>query len=155
MATTRRDNPNYSDVLETLQSQHQEILNIFETFKAASGNSRVVPFANLKARLRQHSEAEEEVFYPVVSALGDDEAALITTASSEHDTLETALASVETAGAENASGGQVTTLETALKSHIRSERAGIFAAARKGLTHNQRWELALRVGDFWVSSIQT
>jgi hypothetical protein len=151
----RRDNPNYVNVLEVLQSQHEDILSTFETFKAATGVARVVPFANLKAKIRQHTEAEEEVFYPAVSALGTTESALVDTAETDHDDVETALAAIETAGAENATAQQVTDLETPLRAHILAERNGIFKAARKGLTNNQRRELGMRVGDFWMVSQQT
>jgi iron-sulfur cluster repair protein YtfE (RIC family) len=150
----RRDDPRFVDVLEVLQVQHEQILRIFEDFKAASGAARIVPFASLKAQVRQHDEAEREVFYPAVEALGTAQAALITTAEAEHDTLETALAAIETAGAENASAPQVTALEDALKDHIRSERAVVFDAARKGLTRNQRRELGMNVGDYQVTSAQ-
>jgi hypothetical protein len=143
----------HTDVLETLQTEHETILEVFEVFKAAAGAAKLQPFAELKARLRQHMEAEEAEFYPLIDVLGVAEAALITTAESEHGTIETALAAIETAGADNASGGQVTTLETALKAHIASERAALFGVARNKLSMGQRRAVAAGVKDSHLASV--
>ncbi len=141
MSTVTTVSSNHSDVLEDLQQEHQQSLRVFEEFKAAAGAARVKPFAELKAMLRQHMQAEEADFYPMVSALGAAQATLISTATTEHTAIKNALTAIESAGAGSASGGQVTTLETALKAHIASERANVFAAARK-LSMGQRRQLA-------------
>jgi hypothetical protein len=132
----------HPNVLEDLQLEHVDVLRDFETFKAAAGAARKVPFARLKLKARKHMAAEEAVFYPAITALGSAEAALVTTALSEHTAIKNALTAIESAGADAASGGQVTTLETALKNHIKAERGGIFTAARKKLTPSQRRNLA-------------
>jgi hemerythrin-like domain-containing protein len=144
---TFRTAPNHLDVLEDLQYQHETILETFEEFKAAEDEARVKPFAQLKARIRQHSDAEESDFYPMVAALGTAEATLIDTAETEHIAIEAALDAIEGVGAENATGGQVTTLENTLKGHITSERNNIFSVARKGLTANQRKLSASQVAE--------
>ncbi len=144
----------HTNVLEDLQYEHESGLRTFEEFKAAAGDARIQPFAVLKAELRRHMEAEEEVFYPAVANIGEDESDLVDTALTEHTAIKNALNTIETAGAENASGGNVTTLETALKSHIVSERAHIFRAARKGLTAAQLRNLAQLLGDTELASEQ-
>lgn len=141
-----------SDILETLQREHEDILEVFEVFKAAAGVARNRPFAELKARVRQHIEGEEAVLYPAVEALGTEQATLVTTAEGEHDGIETALAAIETAGASAASGAQVTALETALKDHIASERAVVFDAARD-LTAAQRRQFNTELGDVHATSL--
>jgi hemerythrin-like domain-containing protein len=131
-----------TNVLEDIQASHQFILAKFEEFKAAVGNARIVPFANLKAELRQHMEAEQSVFYPTVADISSDASDLVDTAISEQSDIEDALATIESVGAENASGGDISALETPLKAHIRSERAVIFPVVRKGLTKAQLRNLA-------------
>jgi len=148
VASAQVQYPTYhTNVLEDLQFEHETSLRTFEEFKAAASNARIQPFAVLKAELRKHMEAEEEVFYPAVAELGEDQSDLVDTAVTEHTAIKNALDTIETAGAENASGGNVTTLETALKNHIKAERAGIFRAARKGLTASQLRHLAALLGD--------
>ncbi len=85
---------------------------------AASGSARVQPLAELKLRLRSHMEAEEAEFYPQVAALGTDEATAITTALTQHDTIEAAIVDLES----SISTGKINTLKTALNDHITFER---------------------------------
>jgi hemerythrin-like domain-containing protein len=147
--------PKDNDILETLQYEHEMILRKFEEFKAAAGAARTKPFNQLKARLLQHIEAEELHLYPAVEALGVAEAGLVTTAEGEHDTIQTAVAAIVTATPAAATGGQVTTLENALKDHIKSERGGIFSAARNQLSSNQRTLLAQNVTTTHKASVIT
>jgi hemerythrin-like domain-containing protein len=153
VALAQASYPTYTtNILENLQFEHETIQRLLAEFTAAAGAARVVPFAELKGRLRRHMEAEEEVFYPVVEALGEDEADLVATAETEHDTIETALAAIETAGADAASGGQITTLTNAINAHVAAERNGIFKAARAGLNASQLRELVARVNDAELTS---
>jgi hemerythrin-like domain-containing protein len=153
VALAQASYPTYTtNVLENLQAEHETAQRLLSEFTAAVGDAKIVPFAELKGSLRRHMEAEEEVFYPVIEALGVDEATLVTTAETEHDAIEAALAAIESAGAENATGGQITTLTTAINDHVAAERNGIFKAARANLTASQLRELVARVNDVETTS---
>lgn len=143
----RRDNINYSNVLDTLQSQHNQIDMLLEELVDA-GVAGAQPLAVVKVLLRQHMEAEENEFYPKVSALSADGATAIATATSQHTAIKNALTTLES----SLTAPNITTLVTAVQTHVDFERDEVFTLAREGFNANQSHEMALEIGDSVGSS---
>jgi hypothetical protein len=138
----RRDNINYTNVLDTLQQQHVEIDMLLDDLVAA-GVAGAKPFANVKVLLRQHMEAEENQFYPKVSALSGAGATAVATATTQHTAIKNALTALEG----SFTAPNITTLKTAVDTHVAFERDDVFTIAREGFNSSQSHELAMSIGD--------
>lgn len=139
----KRDNYNYANILDTLRIEQEEISNVLAVFQESdSGASQVQPFAELKSRLRQLMNEEEQTLYPAVANRGDDQSDLVDVALAEHDDIETALVDLET----SITTPKITTLYNAVSSHFANERGALFSEARS-INANLRHELAMKAGD--------
>jgi hypothetical protein len=147
----RRDDANYANVLDTIRVEQEEVQNVLNVLvNASAGAAQVQPFAELKARLRQLMEQEEETLYPTVAALNDDADTVVDTAMTEHDDIEAALVALEV----GITTPKITTLATAVNNHFTSERGQLFSFAR-GVNSNIRHELGMEAGDVKFASVLT
>lgn len=144
----RRDNPNYQNVLETIRYEQDSIERVLEILVA---DEQQQAFAELKARVRQLLDAEEELFYPAVAALNEDADALVDTALTEHDAIEAAIVDLET----GITTPKIVTLQSAIVNHFVSERGSLFSQARDHMNDNIKHELAMRIGESKLSSTES
>jgi hemerythrin-like domain-containing protein len=123
-------------VLLELKHDHQRVKARMEDLLAMPISLRAPVFAEIKMELRKHAEAEDAHVYPVFLANGVQSADL-DTAATQHEALEDALATIETAGATEAEAADYTALNTALNTHITFEEGTLFPQAYSKLTVNQ------------------
>jgi hypothetical protein len=141
----RRDDYNFSDILETIRVKQEESKNVLAVLVDADDASaeQTQAFNELKERLRQLMNFEENGLYVSLAALGVDEETLVDSALDQHEDIENALVDLEA----GITTPKITTLFNAVETHFTTERQGLFAAARTGLNTNQKQELAMKAGD--------
>ncbi|MGZ4680302.1 MAG: hemerythrin domain-containing protein, partial [Ilumatobacteraceae bacterium] len=64
------------DVVEVLQTQHDQVRDLLRTIDRAAGSERAQPFAELVRQLKAHEAAEESVVYPALRTLGNEAVAV-------------------------------------------------------------------------------
>jgi hemerythrin superfamily protein len=84
-----------SDVVSFLEQQHQDIKNLFERVRNASGEERTREFQALRRLLAVHETAEEEIVHPVARRVLADGEAIIDKRLSEENEAKKALAELE------------------------------------------------------------
>jgi hypothetical protein len=132
-----RDNANSRDVLETIDADRLEILRVLAGFTTTDDTQAL---AESSLRLRKLMEGEQDVVFPFISALSDEADDLVDEAEDQHADIEDALVDLES----GITTPKIATLKTAVNTHFDDARGELFKVARRGLTPNQKQELAIR-----------
>jgi iron-sulfur cluster repair protein YtfE (RIC family) len=126
------------DATALLQQEHDRVKQLFRDFEAAHGSAalRKEVMNAIKAELRAHTYVEEEVFYPAVMRLRDDEAReTVRDALEEHHLVDGLLAELDALEPEDARyDAAVLALRQNLERHMEREEQAMFAQARIHLT---------------------
>lgn len=120
------------DAVTLLDDDHNEVIRMFEQYKAAHDGSRQqLLAAQIRQELLVHMQVEEEIFYPAFQrATGDQE--LLEDANKEHREARELLAKIED---DRMNAKLMLELEDAILHHVNDEREKMFPKARatKGL----------------------
>lgn len=116
------------DACTLLDEDHNEVMRLFEQYKAAHDGSRQKLLARqISQELLVHMQIEEEIFYPAFGrATGDDK--LLQDGQREHQEARELVAKLD---AEPANGKLMLELEDAILHHVNDEREKMFPKARK------------------------
>lgn len=116
------------DACTLLDEDHNEVMRLFEQYKAAHDGSRQKLLARqISQELLVHMQIEEEIFYPAFGrATGDDK--LLQEGEREHREARELIAKLD---AEPANAKLMLELEDAILHHVNDEREKMFPKARK------------------------
>jgi iron-sulfur cluster repair protein YtfE (RIC family) len=152
------------DATALLQQEHDRVKQLFRDFEAAHGSAalRKAVMKAIKTELRAHTDVEEEVFYPAVMRLRDDEAReAVRDALEEHHLVDGLIAELDALEPEDARyDAAVQALRQNLERHMEREEQAMFAQARIHLTDERLEKLgrqmaARRESRFSESSTET
>jgi hemerythrin superfamily protein len=122
------------DAIALLKNDHRTVEGLFERFentRAKSAKEKIAKQVCLE--LMVHATIEEEVFYPAVKGVVDDE--LYDEALVEHDGAKVLIAEILAGSADDDFyDAKVKVLSEMIKHHVKEEeqRDGMFAQAKKG-----------------------
>ena len=126
------------DATALLQQEHERVKQLFRDFEAAHGSAaeRRAVMKAIKTELQVHTYIEEEVFYPAVMRLRDDEAReTVRDALEEHHLVDGLIAELDALEPEDARyDAAVLALRQNLERHMEREEQAMFAQARIHLT---------------------
>jgi iron-sulfur cluster repair protein YtfE (RIC family) len=116
------------DATVLLDEDHNEVIRMFEQYKAAKEHSRQTVLAQrICQELLVHMQIEEEIFYPAyVEATGDE--ANLKDGLKEHQEARELIARLEK---EPQDARMMLELEDAILHHVNDEREKMFPKARK------------------------
>jgi hemerythrin superfamily protein len=133
-ATAKKASPRMLDAIALLKADHRKVEDLFEKFENAKGGSAKQRIANeICLELSVHAQIEEEVFYPGVKGIVEDE--LYTEAHVEHDGAKVLIAEILSGNPDDEFyDASVKVLSEMIKHHVKEEeqRDGMFAQAKKG-----------------------
>ena len=117
----------YDDACTLLDEDHNEVMRLFEQYKAAHDASRQKLLARqISQELLVHMQVEEEIFYPAFGrATGNDK--LLQEGEREHREARELIAKLD---AEPANAKLMLDLEDAILHHVNDEREKMFPKAR-------------------------
>lgn len=115
------------DACTLLDDEHNEVIAMFEQYKAAHDGGRQQLLASRIAQaLTVHMQIEEEIFYPAFQRATGDEA-LLKDARREHQEARELLAKIE---GDRKNARLMLDLEDAVLHHVNDEREKMFPKAR-------------------------
>jgi hemerythrin superfamily protein len=122
------------DAIALLKNDHRTVEGLFERFEKTSAKSAKEKIAKqVCLELMVHATIEEEVFYPAVKGVVEDD--LYEEALVEHDGAKVLIAEILDGSAdEEFFDAKVKVLSEMIKHHVKEEeqRDGLFAQAKKG-----------------------
>jgi hemerythrin superfamily protein len=130
--TNGRSRP--EDAIALLKADHRKVEELFEVFERAKGSKAKQRTANeICMELIIHAQIEEEIFYPAVKDVVEEE--VYTEAHVEHDGAKVLIAEILDGNPEDEFyDASVKVLSEMIKHHVHEEemRDGMFAQARQG-----------------------
>jgi len=122
------------DAIALLKNDHRTVEGMFERFEKTSAKAAKEKIAKqVCLELMVHATIEEEVFYPAVKGVVDDD--LYDEALVEHDGAKVLIAEIlEGSAGDDYYDAKVKVLSEMIKHHVKEEeqRDGMFAQAKKG-----------------------
>ena len=122
------------DAIALLKNDHRTVEGLFERFEKTSAKAAKQKIAKqVCLELMVHSTIEEEIFYPAVKGVVDDD--IYDEALVEHDGAKVLIAEILDASADDEFfDAKVKVLSEMIKHHVKEEeqRDGMFAQAKKG-----------------------
>jgi len=129
-----RTTPKPMDAIALLKNDHRTVEGLFERFEKTSAKAAKEKIAKqVCLELMVHATIEEEVFYPAVKGVVDDD--LYEEALVEHDGAKVLIAEIlEGSAGDDYYDAKVKVLSEMIKHHVKEEeqRDGMFAQAKKG-----------------------
>jgi iron-sulfur cluster repair protein YtfE (RIC family) len=126
------------DATALLQQEHERVKQLFRDFEAATGSlvDQKAAMKAIKTELEAHTFVEEEVFYPAVMRLRDDEAReAVREALEDHHLVDGLIAELDALEPEDPRyEATVLALRQSLERHMEREEQALFAHARIHLT---------------------
>ena len=122
------------DAVALLKEDHRTVEELFAKYEKASGNERKEKLANeICMELTIHAMIEEEIFYPAVKDVIDEE--LYGEAHVEHDGAKVLIAEIMASDpSDEFYDARVKVLSEMIKHHVKEEEQpdGMFAQSKKG-----------------------
>jgi len=126
--------PKSLDAIALLKADHRVVEGLFERFEKSTGKTAKEKIAKqVCLELMVHSTIEEEVFYPAIKGVVEDD--LYNEAFVEHDGAKVLIAEIlEGSEDDEFFDAKVKVLSEMIKHHVKEEeqRDGMFAQAKKG-----------------------
>jgi len=136
-----------------LKNDHETMRVLFGKIRKASGsrsqNGKKDLFNELRREFLIHSQMEQEIFYPALSATSSTRAAeLVSKAEQEHQAAEKLMHELNSVnGSDKSFETRVTSLIDQMTQHMEMEEEEIFDEARKNLPEYRLEELGLEMED--------
>ncbi|MBC5764152.1 hemerythrin domain-containing protein [Ramlibacter albus] len=120
--------PQQQDATDLLDHDHNEVMRMFQQYKAAHTDNERRPLASrICHELLVHMQVEEEIFYPAFKrAVNDQE--VLQDSQKEHDEAREMIAKIQ---ATPTDAKLMLDLEDAILHHVNDEREKMFPKARK------------------------
>jgi hypothetical protein len=127
------------DVLDILQSQHNEVDELFEKLESGKGD-RAELFHELANKLAAHATVEEKIFYP--AAMSDDTMEMLHESVEEHLAMKRVLADLldlDPETDEDEFDAKLKVLQEEVSHHAHEEEEGkLFPILRKQMSADER-----------------
>lgn len=125
-----------SDVIELLEHDHREVEEMFaEIEKATSAKDKRAIADKIIIELVRHSEAEEQVVYPVMAKKIEGGKDLVEHEIEEHSTAELVMKELDGMDAEDPKFGVlINQLKTDIEKHVREEEGEAFPQLRRAVS---------------------
>jgi len=136
-----------------LRNDHEAVVAMFNRFKKPSSarglNGKKELFDEIRREILIHSQMEQEIFYPALSATAWSRAQeLVTSAEHEHRQVEKLLQELSNMnGSDKNFETKMAQLMDDVEQHIQKEEEEIFDEARKNLPEYRLEELGLEMED--------
>jgi hemerythrin superfamily protein len=136
-----------------LRNDHETVKSLFDRFKKPGGaraqDGKKELFNEIRRELLIHSQMEQEIFYPALSATSSARAAeLVSVAEREHREVEKLLEELNSMNpSDKAFESKMNELIEDVGQHIEMEEEDIFDEARKSLPESRLEELGLEMED--------
>jgi len=136
-----------------LRNDHDALKALFNKFNKPSArnqNGRKELFNEIRREILVHSQMEQEIFYPALSATASTEAAgIVGKAEQEHHAVEKLLQELSgmNPGSDKNFESKMALLIESVVAHIQMEEEEIFDEARKNLPEYRLEELGLEMED--------
>ena len=130
------------DIVQILQTQHDQVRDLLSTIDRASGSERARRFQELVQQLKAHEAAEESVVYPVLRTLGSEAAAIADRRVAEEQEAAQVIVELEKmdpASTEFTEG--FSKFRGAVEKHASSEESEVFPLLSEKLADDTRLEL--------------
>lgn|SRR5690606_24450862 len=126
--------PEDMNALQLLADDHRRVEDLFETFEKARGAARKQALVRqICTELKVHAQLEEEIYYPAVRGLVDDDD--LDEAYVEHDGAKLLINELESAAPDEAFyDAKVKVLQEQIEHHVKEEerqRDSLFAQTRR------------------------
>jgi hemerythrin superfamily protein len=126
------------DVIQFIQSQHQQIKALFDVVLAAHGDARSKAFFEIRRLMAVHETAEEEIIHPAARRVLADGDAVIRARLAEEKKAKTVLAELEKLDVDSAEfATKMRALKTDVIAHAESEEREELAALANHLEPEQ------------------
>ncbi|HTP83485.1 MAG TPA: hemerythrin domain-containing protein [Alphaproteobacteria bacterium] len=131
-------------LLDDLKQDHKEVKDLLKTIlRSDDASEREETFAKMKVALTAHSEAEEEMFYPLLEEEEDSRTDALE-AKVEHNIVKNLLEELEAMEDKTSDEwtAKCTVLQDLVEHHVEEEESQLFKDARKVLGKERLVELA-------------
>ena len=156
--TTNHDVPERQDALGLLRREHRRLEELLERLKNAGDDDREAVLAALSARLREHVDATEGIFYPAVREAARDRGErggggptlnLLVNGVRQHNELLRLLdgLAADLTGAATGAATGAKELDEQLHRHFDDEETGIMTAAEDLLDDRKLLDLGRRMAE--------
>lgn len=133
------------DAFELLKKDHKKVAQLFDRLEAASGNSKLKVFSEIKSELELHAHVEETIFYPAIEK-PEETHDLTLEAYEEHKVVKTLLE--ELSGAKSADDewqAKAKVLRENVEHHVDEEENELFDKADNVLSDEEIEKLGSRM----------
>ncbi|MBV8536348.1 MAG: hemerythrin domain-containing protein [Alphaproteobacteria bacterium] len=131
-------------LLDDLKQDHKEVKDLLKAIlRSEDASEREESFATMKTALTAHSEAEEEMFYPLLEKEEDSRTDALE-AKVEHNIVKNLLEELEAMEDKTSDEwtAKCTVLKELVEHHVEEEESQLFKDARKVLGKERLVELA-------------
>jgi hemerythrin superfamily protein len=133
-ATKSNRQPKTGDAIELLKADHRTVEDLYEVFEASTDSKKKQRIAKeICMELIVHTQIEEEIFYPAVKDVVEDD--MYAEAHVEHDGAKVLIAEILNGDPDSEFyNANVKVLSEMIKHHVKEEeqRDGLFAQAKRG-----------------------
>jgi hemerythrin superfamily protein len=134
------------DAIELLTTDHNRVRGLFQRFKEAKEGDDLETMQALAASMRQeldvHTTIEEEIFYPAVRSMGDEENEAVAEGLEEHHEVKVLLAELqEVEPTDDAWTAKWTVVIENVEHHAGEEEDELFPKVRSNLDGDRREQL--------------
>ena len=140
------DTARAQDVVELLQTQHDQVRELLHVIDRAADSERAQPFEALVRQLKAHEAAEESVVYPALRTLGTEAMAVADRRVAEEMEAEKVIAGLEKmdpASTEFTEG--FAKFRGAVEKHASAEESEVFPLLTEKMGDDARRELGSNV----------
>jgi hypothetical protein len=142
------------DAIELLESQHEEMLDLFEQIEETEGDDeKLAIFQEIADALAAHATIEERIFYP--AAYTGDAKELLQEAVEEHLAAKRTLADLLQMKPSDAQfEAKVTVLKEQLEHHIEEEEDDLFEKVREAMSEEDLKTYGAQMEQLYVELMQ-
>ncbi len=138
------------DATELLKQDHDTVRQMFVEFRSAKEGGDEQEMRNLQKRifeeLETHTRIEEDIFYPYVRNLGDEDLTdTVAEGIQEHHVVKTLMTEVSKVSTQETFEAKMTVLMENVEHHADEEESELFPELRERLTDDQLDELGERL----------
>ena len=130
------------NAIELLETQHQEVKQLFKKCEKASGESKRQLFEQIADALAVHAAIEEKHFYPATKSARTED--LLQEAVEEHLSVKRIIADLlDMDPAETQFDAKITVLQEQVEHHVKEEEGELFPKVKKLLSKEELEDLGV------------
>jgi hemerythrin superfamily protein len=136
----------FMDAIELLTSDHDEVRAMFEQFRTAKEAENTEQMRSLQEQifeeLETHTRIEEDIFYPAVQALGEEELSeIVGEGIQEHHVVKVLMREIRDLSDQEIFEAKMTVLMENVEHHAEEEESEMFPDVREHMSDQRLEEL--------------